>query len=89
MSARYASYLDTITYDVSLCPTPRESYVFLSGTIQPTGSGHISLRDQCFCTDPSMGTNGRCYPVAYCGSCDLNRSGECPQENQNLRIPGV
>lgn len=89
MAARYLSYIDTVRYDVTVQPASREPYVFLSGTIQPTGPGHISLSDQCFCRDAQLGTQGRCYPVAFCGSCDINRSGECPQENQNLRIPGV
>lgn len=91
--SHYESFHDTVACRIQVCgpvvAPAREGYVFLSGTIQPTGAGHVSLQDQCFCRDARFGPEGKCFPVAYCGSCDLNRSGECPQENQNLRIPGV
>lgn len=67
----------------------KESYVFLSGTVYPSGRPRIAVTEQCFCHDKHLGPNGACYPVALCGDCDLNKSGLCPQENQNLTIPGV
>lgn len=67
----------------------KEPYVFLSGTVYPSNIPKYSKSDQCFCNDKHLGPQGACYPVALCGECDINKSGLCPQENQNLTIPGV
>lgn len=70
-----------------------ESYVFLSGTVYPSGGMNVNPDNQCFCRDTKLLTKenpiGKCYPVSLCGDCDLNLSGQCTQVSQNLTIPGV
>lgn len=87
------SYYTSYENMASISNDIREQYVFLSGTVYPSGSAHINWNDQCFCRDAKLKTStndiGRCYPVALCADCDLNLSGNCPQENQNYSIPGV
>lgn len=72
-------------------PSLKESYVFLSGTVY--GGGGVNPDNQCFCRDTKLISKdhpiGKCYPVAWCGDCDLNLSGQCSQSSQNLTIPGV
>lgn len=54
--------------------------------------------NKCWCTDPGtpLDENNRpCVPVqsSYsfpgCNSCDLNRTGECPQSSGYNTVPGV
>ncbi len=59
-----------------------EGYVSLSGTIQ--GYPHYDPMDQCFCEDKNQ-----CWPIQQCGSCNLEKSGSCPQQSFESNIPGV
>lgn len=62
--------------------TLREGYTFLSGTVQ--GYPHFNPMDQCFCEEKN-----ECWPVQTCGSCNLEKSGQCPQQSAESPIPGV
>lgn len=59
----------------------RENFLSLSGTVYGYHDNNI-----CYCNDEKY--KGKCVPTAYCGDCDLNRSGECPI-NTSMSIPGV
>ena len=63
----------------------------LYGALQVNSTRRVLSNDQCWCqdADKTYPPSTRCYPEVLCNSCDLEKSGLCPQGSGNMNVPGV